>query len=378
MRILFVSHSFPPPGRPLANVGGMQRVATELYAALRALPDVQTEGLLLHTSWRMTHARVPFFQARVLRRLRAEARRPTVDAVLFSSMVTGVTAFRAAPALRRAGLPTAAIVHGLDVTTPFGPYQRFVPRVFAALDAVLPVSRATGEACVARGLDPARLTVVPNGIDTGRLSAPSDRLTERRALARAVGADLPEGALLLASAGRHVRRKGFAWFAANVMPRLSPDVHWWLAGEGPETEAVREAARAHGLEARVRVLGRVSEADLARLYRGADVFAMPNRPVAGDMEGFGVVMLEAGLAGLPTVGAALEGVLDVIVEGENGHLVPSGDPAAFADVIMRYARDRAALAALSSRTSAYVRATFAWEAVARRYVDVLGALTVAA
>src|SRR5690625_7613993 len=73
------------------------------------------------------------------------------------------------------------------------------------------------------------------------------------------------------------------------------------------------------------MLGRLSEVDLSRLYRGADLFVMPNIPVEGDMEGFGVVMLEAGLSGLPVVASSLEGILDVVEEGNNGHLIESGN-----------------------------------------------------
>jgi phosphatidyl-myo-inositol dimannoside synthase len=208
-------------------------------------------------------------------------------------------------------------------------------------------------------------------VDERRLAPPDARGQARRALRDALGLALPEEAFVLLSVGRHVRRKGFAWFAAEVMPHLPAGVHWILVGDGPETEAVRAAAAMHGLAGRLHLPGRVADETLARLYRGADLFVMPNRPVPGDMEGFGVVMLEAGLAGLPTVGAALEGILDVIAEGRNGHLVPSGDADAFARAIHRYVSDPAALHALSASTAAFTRDTFAWPAVARQYVDVL-------
>ncbi len=373
-RLLFVSHSFPPPERPLANVGGMQRVATELHAALSRAPGVALESELLHTSWRWTHARMPTFLLRVRRRLREVARIGAVDAVLFSSMVTATMAIPARLALREAGIQTAAIAHGLDVTTPFRPYQKsVVPRVFNALDLVLPVSRATGEACLERGLDADKLRVVPNGIDVSRFSPPADRSVARQRLEAHFEASLPPGSLLLLSVGRHVPRKGFAWFAAHVLPQLPPTIHWWVAGEGPETAAVRQAAEQHGLGERVRLLGRVSDSALRDLYQGADLFVMPNRPVPGDMEGFGVVMLEAGLAGLPTVGAGIEGIRDVITERVNGHLLPTGDATAFGQALRYYLEDRDALASLSASTAAHVPATFSWEAVAQRYLSVLQA-----
>ena len=374
VRLLFVSHSFPPPGRPLANVGGMQRVATELHAALAQHPGVTLSTLALRTSWRWTHVRTPFFLAKALRTIRQQARRQEIDAVLFSSMVTAGLA----PWLRRTDaaetLPLAAIAHGRDVTLPFMPYQRLLPRVFAALEAVLPVSRATGAAAEARGLPAGRCHVVPNGIDIGRFPPLAGRAAHRQALRAALDdpeQPLPEDALLLCSVGRQVERKGFAWFVDAVMPRLPASVHYWLAGEGPERAAIEAAIARHDLQPRVRLLGRISEAALAALYRGADLFVMPNIPVPGDMEGFGVVMLEAGLGGLPVVAARLEGIRDVISEDVNGHLVASGDAAAFAEAIGRYHRDPAALDAAAHRARTYVIETFGWEAVADRYVAVL-------
>lgn len=377
LRLLFVSHSFPPAGRPLSNIGGMQRVATELYEALEAHPAVSLRPCLLYSSWRWTHVRTAPFLAGAFYRIARAAARREVDAVLFSSMVTAALALPLRARLRAAGIPAAAIVHGRDVTLPSAPYQRLVPRVFGALDAVLPVSRATGEACLARGLAPEKLHVVPNGVRLERFAPLEAPVVMRRALVEALddpARPLPEEALLLCSVGRQVERKGFAWFVDRVMPHLPADVHYWLAGEGPEADRIRAAAARHGLERRVRLLGRVSDEALARLYRGADLFVMPNIPVPGDMEGFGVVMLEAGLGGLPAVAARLEGIRDVVTEGANGHLVESGDAEAFTRVILRYHADRAALDAAAHRAAAHVAGTFGWPAVAERYVRVLTAL----
>ena len=310
LKLLFVSHSFPPPGKPLENVGGMQRVATELHAALGRHPDVELHSLVLETSWRWTHVRVFPFLAGLLRRIPRLVRREGIDVVFFSSMVTATLA----PELRRrAGMRSvrlATVVHGLDITTAAPLWQRIVRRTFRALDRVAPISRATAEEARKRGVPPERMRVVLNGVDLRRFSPLGDRAEARRELLRALGeagAGIPADALLLCSVGRHVERKGFAWFAREVMPRLPDNVVWLLAGEGPETPAVRAAVSAGKLEARVRLLGRVSEELLQRLYHGSDLFIMPNVPVPNDMEGFGMVVLEAALSGLPTVGRAWKG-----------------------------------------------------------------------
>ena len=379
MRILFVSHSFPPADRPLSNVGGMQRVATELHSALREHDSVALRSAVLRSSWRSTHLRAGPFMIGALWKICAMAERREIDAVLFSSMVTASLAIPLKAHLRRCGVLTAAIVHGRDVTldTPF--YQRFVPRVFSAVDAVLPVSRATGEACLQRGLDRRKLYIVPNGVATHRFTSTGSNGSARKLLLRQYAdQNLPERGLLLCSVGRQVKRKGFAWFVSEVMPLLPDDVHYWLAGDGPEMDDILAAAEKKGVGHRIRLLGRVSERDLELLYAASDLFVMPNIPVAGDMEGFGVVMLEAGLSGLPTIGSRLEGITDVIDEGQNGHLVPSGDAWGFSEAIMQYYRDHERHSQAKRRAENYVRHRFSWSAIADRYVNVLHTLSIPA
>ncbi|WP_263831612.1 glycosyltransferase family 4 protein, partial [Salinibacter sp.] len=380
MRLLFVSHSLPPEGRPLANVGGMQRVALKLHETLEARADANAldyDALLLRSAWRTVHLKTPLFLARAGWQIARAARQSAVDVVLFSSMVTASLAVPLRGLLRRHGVRTAAIVHGLDVTTPFPPYQWFVPTVFGALDAVLPVSRATRQACLDRGASADQLRVVPNGTDTDRFEAPADRATARRALGASVEASPPSpppDGLLLCSVGRQVERKGTAWFVDTVMPRLPADVHYWVAGDGPELDTIEAAVARHDLAPRVRLLGRVPNDTLGALYRGADLFLMPNVPVEDDMEGFGIVLLEAGQCGTPAVAARLEGIQDVIADGVNGHLVAPQSPDAFVDAIAAYRNDPEALDAAAQRALHYTEGTFGWPAVADTYLSVLRAL----
>jgi phosphatidylinositol alpha-1,6-mannosyltransferase len=204
-----------------------------------------------------------------------------------------------------------------------------------------------------------------------------DRALTRRALLdeleRAGEPPLPPGALLLFSVGRHQERKGFHWFVEEVMPRLPADVVYLLAGSGPMTPAIRDAVHRHGLEDRVRILGRVDEELLATLFRGADVFVMPNVPVPGDMEGFGVVMLEAGLSGLPILAADLEGIRDVVHPGENGELLPTRDAGAWVDAIVRARSQEGSRAEIAARARHFTLAHFGWDSIASRMLDGLRA-----
>lgn len=372
MRILYVSHSFPLRGNPLSNVGGMQRVATGLHAALAEHPEVRLSSLVLETSWKATPYRVPPYLAGLLRSIPRVVEEENVDVVLFSSMVTAATAVPLRARLARRGTLLAAIPVGRDVTLPTPGYQWFVRRVFASLDAVFPISRATAAECALRGVPAARMQVIPCGVDTAVFSPPRDRLAARHELLRALGespATVPDDALLLVSVGRHQERKGFQWFADEVMPRLPKHVHYLVTGEGPMTPRIQAAIDRHGLAGRARLLGKVPEETLRTLYRGGDLFIMPNIHVPGDIEGFGVVMLEAGMCGMPVVAADLEGISDVIREGENGTLVPSRDAAAFARAVQAYGADRERIANASRQAARYTAREFSWSGVAARFVD---------
>ncbi len=415
LRLLFVSHSLPPAGRPDSNIGGMQRVAQDLFHALSDRPDIELIPLVLRTTWADTHRKVAPFLFRVYREIRRRTEDQSVDVVLFSSMISASLAVPLRKRLRRSGIRTATIAHGLDVTAQNALYQRFVPHVFRSLDAVLPISRATRDACLERGLDASKAFIVPNGIDINRFreesqsSSDVSRTPDRAEVSHAQrvqtdrasrGGDsrqyrarhrrelhtlikstvsfpdviLDEDALLLTSVGRQVKRKGFEWFVDQVMPLLPDNVYYWLAGDGPEERAIRSTIVERGLAGRVQLLGRVSDEVLTALYRGGDLFVMPNIPVEGDMEGFGVVLLEASLNGQPAIAAGIEGILDVVSPGENGVLVESGDAQGFADAILSFDRDRSKLAQLSANATRYTAESFSWPSVAERYLETLRGL----
>jgi phosphatidylinositol alpha-1,6-mannosyltransferase len=374
LRIAFVSHCLTPESQAWSRIGGAERAAAELLRALRRREDLHV------TPMTESAADDPFrfmaFAGRTVMRLRKMADAKSLDAVLFTAMPTAWMAYMLGPVLRRAGVAGAAICHGHDVIMAFAPYQALVRRTFGSLSAVMPVSQATGERCLERGLDPRRMHVTPNGVDAARFS-PAPPSHARRLILEAAFPDearsLPSGGLVLCSVGRQIRRKGHAWFVRQVMPRLPHDVHLWLAGEGPEAAAIEAAAAASGVSGRVRRLGRASEAQLAALYRGADLFVMPNIPTPGDIEGFGLVMVEANLNGLPVIAADLEGVAEVVTEGVNGRRAAAEDAESFARIILELRGDTRARHALGASAERHARASFGWAAVAEQHATVLKA-----
>ncbi len=365
MTILYVSHLHPPEDAPLENMGGMQRVSMQLVRELRRRGDVRLHTEVLKSSWRNIGLNTFGFLLEELVRLPRLAREKEADVILFSSMVTAALSRLVRG---RVEIPMVTINHGQDVTLDHSLYQWFVPSIFESLDGVISVSRATRRASMERGMAPEKGVALPNGVDLRSLMDFPEREGARRNIGELSGAKL-DGARLLLSVGRLVRRKGHEWFIREVFPALDPGNIYMIVGDGPEFENVRRAAGESPDGERIFLMGRQPDRVLKMAYAAADLFVMPNIPVEGDMEGFGIVMLEAGMSRTPVVASDLEGIRDVISDGENGYRVPPGEAGRFAETVNALTKGDAE--ELGNRARTYVREHFGWERVAGKYLEFL-------
>ncbi len=200
--------------------------------------------------------------------------------------------------------------HGLDIVYPSRLYQYILRRSLSVFHSIVAVSHATKTELLARGVDAARLVVIPPGVIIPR--APIN--------------PRPPGIHLLLL-GRQIRRKGTVWFLEHVIPQFLvayPDATVTIAGDGPELPRIR-AICARLASEQIRVLGFVSNEKKEMLFASSTHFLMPNIAVPGDMEGFGIVCLEARARGLQVIASAREGILDVVLDRETGFLFRSGD-----------------------------------------------------
>lgn len=364
MKILYVSHTHPPEHAILKNVGGMQRVSMQLIQELNRRPEVEVVLSVTNVSGKGTIAfQTIFFLLKHLFTLPGKVRKSGADIVVFSSMVT---ASLARFLRNKVDVPMVTINHGRDVTLPVTMYQKFVPKIFESLDGVISVSRATREECIKRGMDPAKGVALPNGFDFQKLKAFPGKEESRTLLQGNFGIPL-EGRHMLLTVGRMVKRKGHEWFIRNVMPQLPSETVYVIIGDGPEEETVRQAREESPCRERIFLLGRQPDAILKKAYAASDLFVMPNIPVQGDMEGFGIVLLEANMARSPAVAADLEGIKDVITDGKNGWRVPALEPELFAGKINEVLSGD--LESFSEEARNFVQAYFSWERVADRYID---------
>ena len=155
---------------------------------------------------------------------------------------------------------------------------------------------------------------------------------ERRAVRTTIGCSDKEFVLL--NVGRLHREKGqqFVIVAMQQIVQAVPTARLVLAGDGPDEGELRALAAAHGVAHAVVFAGRRS--DIRTLLAGADVFILPS-----NLEGLPIALLEAMATALPVVATRVGGIPEVVDEGVNGRLVPAGDSAGIADVVIEiYAR----------------------------------------
>jgi len=205
--------------------------------------------------------------------------------------------------------------------------------------------------------------VIPVGIVPTEHYLFTPKADLRLKLERTTGFSLKEKTVLV-TVGRLVKRKGVAWFVEHVMPHLDASYCYLVAGNGPDYTSIKTLVERYGLGDRVCLLGRISDEEKKVVYNASDIFIMPNITVAGDIEGFGIVMIEAGSCGLPVIASNIQGLKDAVIDGKTGYLVEEGDSKQFLDKISNMDLKKEAIRFL-------VHSTFDWDKIGRRYRHVL-------
>lgn len=216
-------------------------------------------------------------------------------------------------------------INGLDITYKKFFYQKVIPRCVNRLSTIICISHATLNECAKRGIDADKCTVINYGVFLNEFKTNSDRSD----LSTFINRKIEENQKILISVGRLVPRKGVGWFIENVLPKLQTNYLYLIVGGGPEKEKIINTIKKQGLESEVLLLTNISNDDLKKLYSTADLFIMPNIPVKGDMEGFGMVLIEAASAGLFSIASNLEGISDAIIDNVTGSLITPMDPQSF-------------------------------------------------
>jgi phosphatidylinositol alpha-1,6-mannosyltransferase len=371
---LLVSEVFPP------QTGGSGRWFWEIY---RRLPREdyliaagqhpgQTEFDQTHDlrlvrlplslpAWGLRSFRGLFGYGRALRRLRP---------LLRSEQVVAIHSGRCLPeglmalALKRwVNVPYACYVHGEDVSTATTSRELswLVRRVLHGADLLIANSHSTERMLHEEWAMPAeRVRVLHPGVDTRRFVPAAPNPTVR---ARLGWGNRP----VVLTVGRLQKRKGHDHLiqALPAIRRVLPDVLYVIVGEGEERPFLEDLVANLELAGHVQFRGEVADEELILCYQQCDLFALPNRLVERDVEGFGMVLLEAQACGKPVVAGASGGTAETLRDPETGRVVDCSDPAPLAACVSELLADRARLRQMGAAGREWVVDHFDWEALSQ-------------
>ena len=277
-----------------------------------------------------------------------------------------------APGLRTVGVTKiVALTHGHEVWwSRLWPFTIAIARIGRAVDALTYLGEFTrGE--ISKALDSdsaAKLVRIAPGIDTEHFTPRSDAKDLRESLGLG-------NKKVIVSVGRLVHRKGQDVLIES-MPEIIKsidDVHLLLIGEGPYKQELEKRIKNLGLANRVTFVGRVQYADLPRYICVGDVFAMPSRSrLAGlEVEGLGIVYLEASACGLPVIGGISGGAPDAVLQGETGFSVDGRSAHEVAEAIVRVLTDKELAQRLGARGRQWIIEQWQWQIWSERFNQLL-------
>jgi glycosyltransferase involved in cell wall biosynthesis len=237
------------------------------------------------------------------------------------------------------------------------------------MDKLIAVGHETIQHGVSRGIPESNFVFVPNGV----APADPDEIFTHHELETLIGKEI-KGRILL-TIGRLVKRKGVVWFINNVASTLDENIVYIIAGAGKEEPHILSAIQNNHLQDRIFLIGEVSDRDKKLLFSTADIFIQPNIKIEGDMEGFGLVVLEAAAHGRVVVASRLEGLTDSIQHGQNGYLVTPGNIKEYREIIGSILDNPRDIVAQGQRARVYVENNYSWSLIAKKYLDALTSLS---
>jgi phosphatidylinositol alpha-1,6-mannosyltransferase len=265
---------------------------------------------------------------------------------------------------------TVALTHGHEVWwAKIFPFTCAIRRMGATIDSLTYLGEFTQKA-ISRSLSKQavkQMVKIAPGIDVEHFS-PQDSSELRREL----GLDEKK---VIVSVGRLVHRKGQDHLIESMPEILAkvPNAHLLIVGRGPYLEHLAKLVAVNKVENHVSFIGRVQYAELPRFICAGDVFAMPSRSrFAGlEVEGLGIVYLEASACGLPVVAGNSGGAPDAVVEGITGLVVDGTNNTQIADAVITLLTNPQKCKEMGDAGQAWIKENWRWEIWSKRFNELL-------
>ncbi len=258
-------------------------------------------------------------------------------------------------------IPYIVYLHGMDLTVPMR-YPRkkmLMQKILSNASAIVGTNNFVLDVTKKHFSNLPRLTrVLPLPRLPARLPSDEEKHTLREKY------HIPADAFVLLTVGRLVKRKGYhdTLRAVANLSKDFPKMHYVIVGRGPEEPVLRQTIHELGLENVVTLAGFVEDSERAAWYATADLFVMPaTAEKDGDVEGFGIVFLEAASYGTPSIGAFSGGIPEAIQNGATGYLIKEHDVSALTGLIRDVMQNPEKQQRLSDAAKNYVEKTLDWK-----------------
>lgn len=278
----------------------------------------------------------------------------------FRSLPEGLVAWAVARLTFR---PVVIYAHGEELTS-WGRGRKYQAMRFVLqhADRVIANSEHTRDTLLEMGVAEDRITLIYPGVDVTVFKPGLDTSGLRESLGI-----VPEEKLVF-SVGRLSRRKGFDQLMRAIaqLRREGMPVRYVLAGIGEDHDYLDGLIMEHNLRGVAHMLGAVAAEDLPRWMNACDVFAMPNREINGDNEGFGMVFIEAAACGKPVLAGAAGGTGAAVLDGETGLRVEGNSVESVAQGLVNLLFNREKAEKMGHHGWSRAQVEFAWERVAEK------------
>ena len=233
-----------------------------------------------------------------------------------------------------------------------------MPKVYNGASAIIANSTNTKEILEKAGVQKEKIHIIHPGVNVQDYVGQEARELEIRKRHKL------DGPVLL-TVGRLQRRKGqdMVIKALSEVKKIFPSIYYLIVGGGEEEASLQNLAYECGVADHVVFAGKIPDAELSAYYAACDVFVMPNRQIGEDIEGFGMVYLEAGAAGKPVIGGTSGGTRDAIVDGVTGFRVNGENLCDLQDAIVKCLGDPQKAKGLGKNGRQRVFREFTWDQV---------------
>jgi glycosyltransferase involved in cell wall biosynthesis len=364
MKILFLSHSYPP------ILGGVESQNYNLAQGLSKIAQVKIIANGHGKWWLPVFVPITFIRAFFLMM--------NCDACLLGNGVLAPMGI-----LLKFFHPKKkifSVIHGLDIT--FANKSGVLSKIYKTinipsikkLDKLFMVGNFTIESAVKAGIPRENCVFIPNGVFIENLK----KEFSREDLSTLWEKNITDKKIIL-RLGRFVPHKGTAWFIKNIMPRLPENVILFAvggrvdkntAGDPDNFEDCEKEIKENHLEDRIKLIPNIPQKDLEILLNTVDLVVSPNIQYKNSSEGFGINAIEAGACERIVVASNMQGLADAIKDGKNGFLVESKNTEQWVKKINAIFSAGPEFAKNFGRMAEkYVEENFTWDRISKKYLE---------